>query len=86
MTLGQKCLCSWISTKPYGAAERGVFTMTGVITVYRFMGDRAFPIKKIELKDVPKADMLRALAVVREGLPPDHGASLSDPRGYSIRN
>jgi hypothetical protein len=58
--------------------------MTGIISIYRFIGDKAYLVKKIRL-DASKDDLLAALAATREGLPSDHGAGMMDTRGNKIR-
>lgn len=47
-------------------------------------GGRMVPTKTIKL-DIPKADALKALAATRLGLPGDHGATLTDERGRSVK-
>ena len=55
------------------------------LTVYRLDGDHAIKLRETGLT-VDRESAWRALLMVREGLPGDCGASLTDSRGNSVRH
>jgi len=55
------------------------------LTIYRFVGDKAFVHHETQFDALPRAAMIEALNATRAGLPPDFGATLVDATGHDIR-
>jgi len=54
------------------------------LTIMRFVGDQPVTHSQTELI-CPPADAYIALKAIRDGLPPNFGASLTDRFGYNVR-